>query len=236
MKTMGFLGGMSWESTVTYYRVANETVKETLGGLHSAKCVLYSVDFQELEECLARGDWDRIGVTLSAAAKTLEGAGADFVVICTNTMHNVAEAVQTSIGVPLLHIADMTADELQRRNIHKVALLGTKYTMEKDFYKSRLIGRGLEVVIPETADRERLNAIVFEELCLGKATEASRAFLLDLVNRLAASGAEGTILGCTELGLLISEKDTAHPLFDTALIHARGAALYALGKADSRAC
>ena len=230
MKTMGLIGGMSWESTVTYYQVVNRTVREELGGLHSARCVLWSVDFQEIEECQARGDWDRAGGILADAARSLERAGADFIVICTNTMHKVAERVREAISIPLLHIADLTADVLLERGIRRVGLLGTKYTMEQDFYKERLVARGIEAMVPGAGDRERMNDIIYHQLCLGVVEPESKAFALRLVGGLAEAGAGGVILGCTEIGLLIGQGDTDCPLFDTALIHAREAALFAMGK------
>lgn len=228
MKTLGLLGGMSWESTVTYYQLVNQAVKQALGGLHSAKCLLYSVDFHEIEACQAAGDWDAAGAILAAAARSLQGAGADCLVICTNTMHKVADAVQAAVSIPLLHIAECTADELLRKGVRRVALLGTTYTMEQDFYKSRLVARGLEVVIPEAGDRARLNAVIYDELCLGVISEPSRRFLMHLADSLADGGAEGIILGCTEIGLLLRQEDTPHPLFDTTRIHAERAARYAL--------
>ena len=233
VKTIGLIGGMSWESTVTYYQVVNQVVKRKLGGLHSAKCVLVSVDFEEIEACQAKGEWGAAAAILARAAQSLEMAGANCVVICTNTMHKVAGEVQRAVSIPVLHIAEMTADVLLARGIARVGLLGTKYTMEQDFYKSRLVERGLAVLIPETAERARLNDIIFGELCLGKIEEESRRFVLGLVDGLGRSGAEGVILGCTEIGLLLRQRDTEVPLFDTALIHARGAALYALGKTSS---
>jgi len=232
MKTIGMLGGMSWESTVTYYQVLNTTVKERLGGLHSAKCLLHSVDFHELETCLATGDWQRIGYILGQAAAGLERAGAECIIICTNTMHKMADAVAAAVSVPLLHIADLTADELAAAGAKKVALLGTKYTMEQDFYTARLTARGFGVLVPEEADRNRLNSIIFEELCLGVVKRESKEWLLELIASLAEKGAEGIILGCTELGMLAEQDDTRVPLYDTACIHARRAAEYAL---DSRA-
>jgi len=229
MRTMGLIGGMSWESTVSYYKIVNTVVKERLGGLHSARCVLYSVDFQELEECLRQGNWDRIADILSEAGHSLEKAGAEFAVICTNTMHNVARQVEERLSIPLLHIADATADVILARGIRRVGLLGTAYTMEKDFYTGRLRERGLEALVPEADARDELNRIIFEELCLGTVLPASRAKLLADINALAARGAEGVILGCTELGMLVAQEDTAVPLFDTADIHARSAALRSLG-------
>ena len=228
MKTLGLIGGMSWESTITYYQVINRTVKEKLGGLHSARCIVFSVDFQEIEDCQARGDWERSARILSAAARSLEAAGAECLAICTNTMHKVAETVESAVSIPLLHVAEMTADELARNGIDRVGLLGTKYTMEQDFYKRRLVDRGIEVLIPDDDARRRMNEIVYEELCLGTLLPASRDFVLGVIEAFRDRGAGGVILGCTEIGLLVRREDTTCPLFDTALIHARGAALYAL--------
>ena len=229
MQTIGLLGGMSWESTVTYYQIVNQVVKERLGGLHSAKCVLYSVEFDEIERCQSSGDWDRSAEILAQAAQALERAGADFILICTNTMHKVYEPVQAAVSVPILHIADLTLSALQAQGIRRVALLGTRYTMEQDFYKQRLLDGGLEVLIPPAADRQEINRIIFQELCQGAISPASKATFLRVLEDLAAAGAEGAILGCTEIGLLISQGDTALPLFDTTLIHARAAAEIALG-------
>lgn len=224
------LGGMSWESTVTYYQVLNTTIKERLGGLHSAKCILHSVDFYELEACLGTGDWNRIGVILGQAAAGLERAGAECIIICTNTMHKMADVVAAAVSVPLLHIADLTADELAAAGAKKVALLGTKYTMEQDFYTAKLTARGFETIIPDEPDRIRLNDIIFNELCLGVVKPESKQWFLELIASMAASGAEGVILGCTELGMLASPSDTPVNLYDTAIIHARRTALYALGE------
>ncbi len=229
MQTMGLIGGMSWESTVSYYKIINTVVKERLGGLHSARCVLYSVDFQELEECLRAGNWDRIADILSEAGHTLERAGAELAVICTNTMHNVAKQVEQRLSIPLLHIADATADVILTGGMRRVGLLGTAYTMEKDFYTGRLRERGLDALVPEADTRAELNRIIFKELCLGTVLPESRAKLLDAIDALADRGAEGVILGCTELGMLVTRDDTEVPLFDTADIHARSAALRALG-------
>ena len=229
MQTIGLLGGMSWESTVTYYQIVNQVVKERLGGLHSAKCVLYSVEFDEIERCQSSGDWDRSAEILAQAAQALERAGADFILICTNTMHKVYEPVQAAVSVPILHIADLTLSALQAQGIRRVALLGTRYTMEQDFYKQRLLDGGLEVLIPPAADRQEINRIIFQELCQGIISPASKATFLRVLEDLAAARAEGAILGCTEIGLLISLGDTALPLFDTTLIHARAAAEIALG-------
>ena len=228
MKTIGLIGGMSWESTVTYYKIINETVKKELGGLHSSKCILYSVDFDEIEKCQSCGDWDRSGDIQGQAARSLEKAGADFIVICTNTMHKVAPRVQSYISIPLLHIADVTTECLKSRGIRTVALLGTRYTMEQDFYKERLIQSGLKVLIPETPQRELINRVIFDELCLGTISPESRSGFLSIIRELAQKGAQGVILGCTEIGLLIRQEDTEIPLFDTTVIHARKTAMAAV--------
>ena len=228
MKTIGLIGGMSWESTVTYYQVINETIKKQLGGLHSAKCILYSVDFDEIEKYQASGEWDKSADVLSEAAQALERAGADYIVICTNTMHKVAPEIGRRIHIPILHIADMTAAELQKQGIKKVGLLGTKYTMRQDFYKNILIEQGIEVVIPNDADVDVVNRIIYDELCLGKISEQSKDIYLDIIMKLAQDGAQGIILGCTEIGLLVRQPDTDIPLFDTTLIHAEQAALKSL--------
>ncbi|MDF2473428.1 MAG: aspartate/glutamate racemase family protein [Anaerocolumna sp.] len=225
MKTIGLIGGMSWESTVTYYQIINEVIKEKLGGLHSAKCVLYSVDFQEIEECQSNGDWDKSADILSEAAQALEKAGADYIVICTNTMHKVVDTIKSRIAIPILHIAEATAEKLLKSNVTKVALFGTIYTMEQDFYKSKLIEKGLEVIIPKAEDRKLINSVIYDELCLGVTAEASKKAFLDVMDGLAASGAQGIILGCTEIGLLVQQQDTKIPLFDTTRIHATSAAL-----------
>jgi aspartate racemase len=225
MKTIGLIGGMSWESTITYYQVINTVVKERLGGFHSAKCLLYSVDFAEIEKCQTSGDWEKSAVILAAAAQSLQKAGADFIVICTNTMHKVAPQIQKSVAIPLLHIADVTAQVLKEKNVTKVALLGTKYTMEQDFYKKIIIENGIEVVIPEERERDYINNTIFNELCLGIISDASRQAFLAIINRLGERGAQGVILGCTEIGMLVNQKDTDIPLFDTTLIHAQKAAL-----------
>ena len=228
MKTIGLIGGMSWESTVTYYQVINETIKKQLGGLHSAKCILYSVDFDEIEKYQVSREWDKSADVLSEAAQALERAGADYIVICTNTMHKVAPEIGRRIHIPILHIADMTAAELQKQGIKKVGLLGTKYTMRQDFYKNILIEQGIEVVIPNDADVDVVNQIIYDELCLGKISEQSKDIYLDIIMKLAQDGAQGIILGCTEIGLLVRQSDTDIPLFDTTLIHAEQAALKSL--------
>ena len=228
MKTIGLLGGMSWESTVTYYQIINQTVRERLGGLHSARCILYSVEFDEIERCQSSGNWERSAGILAGAAQALERAGADFLLICTNTMHKVYAPIQRAVSIPVLHIADLTLAALQARGLHRVALLGTKYTMEQDFYKQRLLDGGLEVLIPDESDRQDINRVIFDELCQGIAAPDSRQLFLRILDKLKAAGAEGAILGCTEIGLLIGPGDTDLPLFDTTRIHAQAAAELAL--------
>ena len=228
MKTIGLIGGMSWESTVTYYRIINETVKEKLGGLHSAKILMYSVDFEEIERCQASGEWGRSAEILSDAARRLSGAGADFIVICTNTMHKVAPEVQSSVPVPLLHIAAVTAGRLKEAGVGTVGLLGTRYTMTGDFYVNVLKEAGIGVLIPEGDDVRLVNGVIFDELCVGIIREDSKRLLLRVIEDLRGRGAQGVILGCTELGLLVGPEDVDLPVFDTAVIHAEEAALQAL--------
>ncbi len=228
LKTIGLIGGMSWESTVTYYKIINEVIKEKLGGLHSAKCVLYSVDFQEIEECQANGNWEKSGEILGEAAYNLEKAGADFIVICTNTMHKVVNQIKEKISIPILHIAEMTAEKILEKGLKNIALLGTKYTMEQDFYKSKLIEKGINVIIPDKNDVEIINKVIYDELCLGTINSNSKKKFLEIVDKLRNKGAEGIILGCTEIGLLIKNTDTDVPLFDTAIIHAEQAAMYSI--------
>ena len=228
LKTIGLIGGMSWESTVTYYKIINEVIKEKLGGLHSAKCVLYSVDFQEIEECQANGNWEKSGEILGEAAYNLEKAGADFIVICTNTMHKVVDQIKEKISIPILHIAEMTAEKILEKGLKNIALLGTKYTMEQDFYKSKLIEKGINVIIPDKNDIEIINEVIYDELCLGTINSDSKKKFLEIVDKLRNKGAEGIILGCTEIGLLIKNEDTDVPLFDTAIIHAEQAAMYSI--------
>jgi aspartate racemase len=230
MKTIGLLGGMSWESTQSYYRAINEAVREQLGGLHSAKIVLYSVDFAEIEALQVRGDWDKAGQLLASAASAVERAGADFLVICTNTMHKVVPAIAAGISMPILHIADATADELIAQGVKQVGLLGTRFTMEQAFYKDRLIARGIAVVVPDQADRDRVNRVIYEELCLGVIKADSRARYLDIIHRLQLQGAEAVILGCTEIALLVQQSDTPVALFDTTAIHAQQAVRLALAR------
>ncbi|MCW6659420.1 aspartate/glutamate racemase family protein [Aerococcaceae bacterium NML191292] len=228
MKTIGLLGGMSWESTLTYYKVINETIKERLGDLHSAKCILYSVDFEEIRQCQSSGDWQKSAEILKDAALALERAGADFVVICTNTMHKIIPDIQDQIGIPFIHIAEVTAEAIKQQKLNCVALLGTKYTMEQDFYKQVLSKHGIEVVIPEEKERELIDDVIFGELCLGQIKPESKRAYLEIMERLQHAGAQGMILGCTEIGLLVTQEDIEVPVFDTALIHAQAVALAAL--------
>ena len=229
MKIIGLLGGMSWESTVPYYRIINETVKARLGGLHSAKIVLYSVDFQEIERLQQCGDWQAAGDLLGQAARALSAAGAEFLVLCTNTMHKVAPAIEQAASLPMLHIADATADEIKRAGFSRVGLLGTRFTMEQAFYKDRLSdAHGLTVYVPSQPDRDEVHRIIYDELCLGQLRADSRATYRRIIDSLVDQGAEAVILGCTEIALLIDPSDTRVPLFDTAAIHARKAAEFAL--------
>ena len=229
MKTIGMLGGMSWESTATYYRAVNEGIKEALGGLHSARIAMVSVDFDEIEKLQHAGDWEATGVILSDAACKVEAAGADFLMICTNTMHRVASRIESAISIPLLHIADATAAKLQEDGIRKVGLLGTRFTMEQDFYKSRLTDKfGIEVLAPDSESRERVHRVIYEQLCLGIIEEDSRNEYLSIIAQLAAGGAQAVILGCTEIALLVQQEHTTVPLYDTTRIHADEAVKYAL--------
>ncbi len=228
MKTIGLIGGMSWESTATYYRIINQTVKEKLGGLHSAKILLYSVDFEEIEKYQANNDWEKSGQVLGEIAQKLESAGAEFIVICTNTMHKVVPKIEEYISIPIIHIADTTADVLTEENIKKVGLLGTKYTMTQDFYKSRVIAKGIDVIVPTEEDIEIINNIIYNELCLGIIKQSSRSEYQRIIKTLESQGAQGIILGCTEIGLLVSQKDSGLALFDTTYIHSEKAALFAL--------
>ena len=228
MKTIGLIGGMSWESTIPYYRIINEEVKNRLGGLHSAKIVLYSVEFDEIEKCQSNGEWEKSGDILGNAAKAVESAGADFLLICTNTMHKVVPQIAAMIDIPIIHIADATADELEKNSTRSIGLLGTKYTMTQDFYKQRLIDRGIRVLIPDEGDIETVNTVIFDELCVGKISDVSREKLKEIITKLKCKGAEGVILGCTEIGLLIHQSDVDIPVFDTTVIHARKAAELAI--------
>jgi len=230
MKTIGLLGGMSWESTVSYYRALNEGVKAALGGFHSAKLCLYSVDFAEIERLQHAGDWDATAEILSRAARSVEAAGADFLLIGTNTMHKVAPEIEASITIPLLHIADATAQRLADDGIRRVGLLGTRFTMEQDFYKGRITeGFGIEVLVPDAAQRDLVHEVIYHELCLGQVKETSRQRYLEIIESLREQGAEAVILGCTEIALLVQQSHTTVPLYDTTAIHAEEAVKWALG-------
>jgi len=220
---------MSWESSLEYYRILNETVKVRLGGTHSARCVMYSLDFDEIEALQREDRWDEATRVMIAAARHVQAGGADFVVICTNTMHKMAEQVAAAIDIPLLHIADATAAVIKDRGLHKIGLLGTRFTMEQDFYRGRLEEmHGLEVLIPETGDREVVHRVIYEELVLGEIRDASREQYKGIIEKLTAAGAQGVILGCTEIGLLVNQEDCRIPLFDTTSIHAEAAVELAL--------
>jgi aspartate racemase len=229
MKVIGLIGGMSWESTAEYYRIINETVKERLGGHHSAKIMLYSVDFNELVKLQREGRWQEATEFMCEAARRVELGGAECILICTNTMHKMAAEVQRAVMIPLLHIADATAMEIKKKGIKRVALLGTKYTMEEEFYKGRLKSKyGFEVLIPPEEDRNIINQIIYDELCLGKVEGESKKLFVQIIGGLENQGAEGVILGCTEISLLIKQKDSPLELFDTTAIHARAAVDFAL--------
>lgn len=229
MKTIGLLGGMSWESTLGYYRAINEGVRHALGGLHSAEIAMYSVDFEPLEQLQHAGDWQATAIILAEAAKKVESVGADFLLLCTNTMHKVAPEIEAAIEIPLLHIADATAAVLVSEGFRSVGLLGTAFTMEQDFYKGRLTDNfGLEVLIPAEQDRELVHRVIYRELCLGQVASRSRAEFLRIIDALAAAGAEAVILGCTEIGLLVDQTDTDVRLYDTTTIHAQKAVELAL--------
>ncbi|MFJ4671227.1 aspartate/glutamate racemase family protein [Kitasatospora purpeofusca] len=228
MKTIGLLGGMSWESTATYYRLLNELTRDRLGGLHSAKCVLYSVDFAEVERLQAAGEWEAAGRLLADAARAVEAAGAELLLICTNTMHKVADQVAGAVSVPLLHLADATAAAVLAAGVTRVGLLGTAFTMEQDFYRDRLAAHGLDVLVPDPAGRALVHRVIYEELCLGVVREESRAEYRRVIAELVAEGAQGVILGCTEIELLVGPGDSAVPVFPTTRIHAEAAVTAAL--------
>ncbi|KJY24498.1 aspartate/glutamate racemase family protein [Streptomyces sp. NRRL S-495] len=228
MKTIGLLGGMSWESTATYYRLLNELTRDRLGGLHSAKCVLYSVDFAEVERLQAAGEWEAAGRLLADAARAVEAAGAELLLICTNTMHKVADQVADAVSVPLLHLADATAAAVLAAGVTRVGLLGTAFTMEQDFYRDRLASHGLDVLVPDRAGRALVHRVIYQELCLGVVREDSRAEYRRVIAELVAEGAEGVILGCTEIELLVGPDDSAVPVFPTTRIHAEAAVTAAL--------
>lgn len=229
MKTIGLIGGMSWESSLEYYRIINEQVKEKLGGLHSAKSLMYSVDFDEIEKLQHQGNWAEATKLMVDAAKRLENGGADFVVICTNTMHKMADDVQNNIKIPLLHIADATAEKIKNKGLKKIGLLGTKFTMEEDFYKGRLIDKyELNVLIPDEKDRQIVHDVIYHELCLGSVNQSSKDQFIRIINKLVDNEAEAVILGCTEIPLLVQQKDVKVLLFDTTRIHAESAVEYSL--------
>ncbi|WP_417203512.1 aspartate/glutamate racemase family protein [Acetoanaerobium sticklandii] len=226
---MGLIGGMSWESSLEYYRIVNETVKEKLGGLHSCKCLMYSVDFGVIEALQHQNKWDELTKLMIEAAQNLKHGGADFIVICTNTMHKMAPEIETATGLNVLHIADVTGAAISKDQIQKVGLLGTRFTMEGDFYKKRLKDNyDIEVIIPEDADRQIIHDIIYNELCLGIIKDDSRQKYIDIINKLCANGAEGIILGCTEIPLLIKQSDVLTPVYDTTKIHAESAVDFAL--------
>lgn len=233
MKTIGLIGGMSWESTVTYYEILNKEVAGTLGGFHSARILMYSVDFAELEENMTKGSWAANTIILSDAARRLEAAGADFIVIATNTMHKLVPDIEKEINIPILHIADTVAEAVKRDRISRVGLLGTKYTMTQDFIKDRLKKAGLTVIIPDQKDIEIADHIIFNELCMGKVLDSSREEYKRIIADFKDSGAQGVILGCTEIGMLISEADSVLPTYDTTIIHAKEAARFAMDLSDS---
>ncbi|GAA2295366.1 aspartate/glutamate racemase family protein [Streptomyces kunmingensis] len=227
-KTIGLIGGMSWESTAEYYRLVNELTRERLGGLHSAQCVLYSVDFAEIERLQVQGRWAEAGQILAEAARRLEAAGADLMLLCTNTMHKVADQVQAATAVPLIHLADATADAVRAAGMKRVGLLGTAFTMEQDFYRGRLEQRGLDVLVPDDAGRALVHRVIYEELCLGVVRDASRAAYQEVIAHLVEAGAEGIVLGCTEIELLIGAEDSPVAVFPTARLHAEAAVRIAL--------
>lgn len=228
MKTIGLIGGMSWESTITYYQILNSRTAKSLGGFHCSKILMYNVDFAELEENMSKDNWGANARILSNIAKTLEKGGADFIVIATNTMHKLVPLIEKDINIPILHIADATASRIKRDNLKKIGLLGTKFTMTQDFIKERLNKAGLEVIVPDKKDIEIVNDVIFKELCLGKIQQSSREEYQRIISSMKDRGAEGVILGCTEIGMLISEKDSVLPVYDTTVIHAEEAVAQAL--------
>lgn len=230
MKTLGLIGGMSWESTQTYYRLINEKVRDELGGLHSAKLVLYSVDFAEIEALQHKGDWQAAAEILGSVGRSVESAGAELLVLCTNTMHKVASEIEQAVSIPLLHIADATANLLKKDGITCVGLLGTRFTMEQTFYIGRLEDKGIRVVVPNKLQRARVHSVIYDELCRGMVNADSKTGYLDVIDSLTERGAQGVILGCTEIGLLIEPSDTEVKLYDTTEIHAEEAVRFALGR------
>ena len=229
MKTIGLIGGMSWESSLVYYRFINEGVKDRLGGLHSAECIMYSVDFAEIEPLQRDGNWAEAAQKMSEAARCVQAGGADFLVLCTNTMHKTASDIQQHVNIPLLHIADATAERIKGEGLKRIALLGTSFTMEDDFYKGRLIDQhGLDVIVPDRNDRDLVHRVIYDELCFGEIRKGSKEAYRRIIKNLVRSGAQGIILGCTEIGLLIGVKDSPVPVFDTTRIHAEAAVEFAL--------
>jgi len=228
MKTIGLIGGMSWESTAMYYSLLNQGIKSQLGGFHSAKCIINSVDFAIIEALQRKNDWDTLNTIMAASAKQLENAGADVILLCTNTMHLCSDAIQKNVSIPFLHIAEATSIKIREQQLKKVALLGTKFTMEKDFYKKTLQAYGIEAIIPNDEDKERIHHIIFNELVLGKINDQSREKCINIIKDLEHKGVEGVILGCTELPLLISSEDVTIPIFDTTQIHVEAGITFAL--------
>lgn len=230
-KTIGLIGGMSWESSAVYYRIINQEVHKKLGGVHSCRSLMYSVDFGDIASLQHTNDWDTLGKEMVIAAQKIENGGADFLVLCTNTMHKLADIITASVSIPLLHIGDATAEAIQRKEIHKVGLLGTKFTMEHDFLKGRLMEKhGIETIIPNEGQREVIHSIIYNELVQGIIKDSSRSAYLEIIDDLVARGAQGIILGCTEISLLVNQDDTKHPLFDTTTIHAKKAVELSLQK------
>lgn len=228
MKTIGLIGGMSWESTVPYYRLINEAVRERLGGYHSARIVLHSVDFSDIEAMQEATEWEKAGEYLARIARSLESAGADVLVLCTNTMHKVAPAIEAAVGIPFIHIADPTAAALSAAGVTRVGLLGTRFTMEEAFYRDRLTSHGIDSVVPDGRDRDVVHRVIYDELVKGVVSSASRERYREIIERLVRSGARAVILGCTEIGMLVGAEDSPVPLFDTTVLHARAAAEWAM--------
>ncbi|MDR0666759.1 MAG: aspartate/glutamate racemase family protein [Campylobacteraceae bacterium] len=228
MKCIGLIGGMSWESTALYYKILNEEVKNILGGFNSAECILQSVNFEEIEAYQRTNEWEKCAFILNNAAKNLEKAGAKLIILCTNTMHKVSHLLLRDVSIPFLHIADMTADEILKEGVSSVGLLGTKYTMSEDFYKSKLIARGINVIVPDEKEQNTINEIIYNELCKGVIKNSSRKEYIKAIDKMVKNGAQGIILGCTEIGLLIKQKDISTKVFDTTIIHAKKAVEFAL--------
>ncbi|MDR1284825.1 MAG: aspartate/glutamate racemase family protein [Campylobacteraceae bacterium] len=228
MKRIGLIGGMSWESSAEYYKILNEEIKNALGGLNSIECILWSVNFEEIELYQRTNEWEKCGQILNNAAKNLEKAGADVIILCTNTMHKVYDSLLQNINIPFLHVADMTADEIIKEKLNIVGLLGTKYTMSEDFYKSKLVERGIGVIVPDEKEQNIINKIIYNELCKGIIKERSRKEYIRIIDKIIQSGGQGVVLGCTEIGLLIKQKDIPVKIFDTTIIHAKKTVEFAL--------